>query len=143
MTGHVARVRPGQAGYSVADEAEEIKAAAIVVGLRYRNGVPLYDKTLQTVLGERPCRVIVVSDPTDKPTAVPGAAPGRGDAVNGERVYRGAVRAFSLVFVALGAAAPRRHPRQRRRPGLDRLPARDRLPRVGVGRLWIGARMGR
>ena len=39
-----------------------INAAAIVVGLRYRNGAPLYDKTLQTVLGERPCRVIVVSD---------------------------------------------------------------------------------
>ena len=63
VTGHVERVRPGQAGYSVADEAELIKAAAIVVGLRYRNGAPLYDKTLQTVLGERPCRVIVVSDP--------------------------------------------------------------------------------
>ncbi|HEU5104914.1 MAG TPA: APC family permease [Solirubrobacterales bacterium] len=74
VTGHVARVRPGQAGYSVADEAAEIKAAAIVVGLRYRNGVPLYDKTLQTILGERPCRVIVVSDPTDKPPTVPGAA---------------------------------------------------------------------
>jgi APA family basic amino acid/polyamine antiporter len=74
VTGHVARVRPGQAGYSVADEAAEIKAEAIVVGLRYRNGVPLYDKTLQTILGERPCRVIVVSDPTDKPPAVPGAA---------------------------------------------------------------------
>ena len=74
VTGHVSRVRPGQAGYSVADEAAEIKAEAIVVGLRYRNGVPLYDKTLQTVLGERPCRVIVVSDPTDKPPAVPGAA---------------------------------------------------------------------
>jgi basic amino acid/polyamine antiporter, APA family len=74
VTGHVARVRPGQAGYSVADEAAEIKAEAIVVGLSYRNGVPLYDKTLQTVLGERPCRVIVVSDPTDKPAAVPGAA---------------------------------------------------------------------
>ena len=39
-----------------------INAAAVVVGLRYRNGAPLYDKTLQTVLGERPCRVIVVSD---------------------------------------------------------------------------------
>ena len=63
VTGHVARVRPGQAGYSVAEEAAEIKAAAIVVGLRYRNGVPQYDKTLQTVLGERPCRVIVVSEP--------------------------------------------------------------------------------
>jgi APA family basic amino acid/polyamine antiporter len=74
VTGHVARVRPGQAGYSVAEEAAEIKAGAIVVGLRYRNGVPLYDKTLQTILGERPCRVIVVSDPTDKPPAVPGAA---------------------------------------------------------------------
>jgi APA family basic amino acid/polyamine antiporter len=74
VTGHVSRVRPGQAGYSVAAEAAVIKAEAIVVGLRYRNGVPLYDKTLQTILGERPCRVIVVSDPTDKPPAVPGAA---------------------------------------------------------------------
>ena len=57
---------PGQAGYSVAEEAEEIKAAAIVVGLRHRSGVPQYDKTLQTVLGERPCRVIVVSEPPDE-----------------------------------------------------------------------------
>jgi APA family basic amino acid/polyamine antiporter len=73
VTGHVERVRPGQAGYSVADEAAEIKAEAIVVGLRYRNGVPLYNKTLQSILGERPCRVIVVSDPTDKPPAVPGS----------------------------------------------------------------------
>ncbi|HST68820.1 MAG TPA: amino acid permease [Solirubrobacterales bacterium] len=74
VTGHVSRVRPGQAGYSVADEAAEIKAEAIVVGLRYRNGVPLYGKALQTILGERPCRVIVVSDPTDNPPAIPGAA---------------------------------------------------------------------
>jgi basic amino acid/polyamine antiporter, APA family len=74
VTGHVARVRPGQAGYSVAEEAAVIKGEAIVVGLRYRNGVPLYDKTLQTILGERPCRVIVVSDPTEKPATVPSAA---------------------------------------------------------------------
>jgi APA family basic amino acid/polyamine antiporter len=74
VTGHVARVRPGQAGYSVAEEAAEISAAAIVIGLRYRNGVPQYDKTLQTVLGERPCRVIVVSEPPDKAPLVPGAA---------------------------------------------------------------------
>jgi APA family basic amino acid/polyamine antiporter len=71
VTGHVGRVRPGQAGYSLAEEAAEIKAAAIVVGLRYRNGIPQYDKTLQTVLGERPCRVIVVSEPPDKPIGVP------------------------------------------------------------------------
>ena len=67
VTGHVERVRPGQAGYSVASEAAETNADAIVIGLRYRNGVPLYDKTLQTVLAERPCRVIVVSDPTAAP----------------------------------------------------------------------------
>lgn len=71
VTGHVARVRPGQAGYSVAKEAELIEAAAIVVGLRFRNGVPQYDKTLQTVLAERPCRVIVVSDPGERGTAAP------------------------------------------------------------------------
>jgi APA family basic amino acid/polyamine antiporter len=68
VTGHVHRVRPGQAGYAIADEARLIKGAAVVVGLRYRNGAPLYDKTLQTVLGERPCRVIVVSDRSGQPS---------------------------------------------------------------------------
>jgi APA family basic amino acid/polyamine antiporter len=74
VTGHVERVRPGQAGYSIADEAELIAAAAVVVGLRYRNGAPLYDKTLQTVLSERPCRVIVVSDRAIQPGAEPAPA---------------------------------------------------------------------
>jgi APA family basic amino acid/polyamine antiporter len=74
VTGHVARVRPGQAGYSLSEEAAEIKAAALILGLTYRNGVPQYDKTLQTVLGERPCRVIVVSEPPDKPIGVPTEA---------------------------------------------------------------------
>jgi APA family basic amino acid/polyamine antiporter len=74
VTGHVDRVRPGQAGYAIADEAKLIKAAAVVVGLRYRDGVPLYDKTLQTVLGERPTRVIVVSDRSAHPTPEGAAA---------------------------------------------------------------------
>jgi basic amino acid/polyamine antiporter, APA family len=74
VTGHVSRVRPGQAGYSVSEEAAEIKAEAIVMGLSYRNGAPQYDKTLETILGERPCRVIIVSDPGEKPAAIPGAA---------------------------------------------------------------------
>jgi APA family basic amino acid/polyamine antiporter len=63
VSGHVERVRPGQAGYAIAQEARMINAAAIVIGLRFRNGHPLYDETLQTVLAERPTRVIVVSDP--------------------------------------------------------------------------------
>ena len=33
--------------------------------LRYRGGAPLYGKTLQTVLAERPCRVIVAAHPAD------------------------------------------------------------------------------
>ncbi len=71
VTGHVERVRPAQAGYSISGEAKLINAAAVVIGLRYRNGAPLYDKTLQTVLGERPCRVIVVSDRSQQPEAAP------------------------------------------------------------------------
>jgi basic amino acid/polyamine antiporter, APA family len=63
VTGHVERVRPGQVGHAIADDARAIKAAAIVVQLRYRNGVPLYGKTLEAVLAERPCRVIVVAEP--------------------------------------------------------------------------------
>jgi APA family basic amino acid/polyamine antiporter len=74
VTGHVERVRPGQAGYEISDEAKLINAAAVVIGLRYRNGTPLYDKTLQTVLSERPCRVIVVSDRATQPDAEPTPA---------------------------------------------------------------------
>jgi APA family basic amino acid/polyamine antiporter len=63
VDGHVHPVRPNQGGRSIADEAREIKASAIVIGLRYRNGQPLYGKTIQTVLADRPCRVIVVAEP--------------------------------------------------------------------------------
>jgi basic amino acid/polyamine antiporter, APA family len=76
VTGHVERVRPGQEGYAIAEEAKLINAAAVVVGLRYRDGTPIYDKTLQTVLGERPCRVIVVSDRSDHQAVETVATPG-------------------------------------------------------------------
>jgi basic amino acid/polyamine antiporter, APA family len=56
-------VRPGQAGQAIVKRARQLKAAAIVMQLRYRNGTPLYGKTLQTVLAERPCRVIVAAEP--------------------------------------------------------------------------------
>ena len=63
VTGHVLRVRPGQEARTIIEEAQDIKAAAIVMPLRYRNGKPLYGKTLQTVLAERPTRVIVAAQP--------------------------------------------------------------------------------
>jgi APA family basic amino acid/polyamine antiporter len=62
VSGRVERVRPGQEGYFLARQARTSKAAAIVIGLNSRRGVPQYGKTLETVLRERPCRVIVVSE---------------------------------------------------------------------------------
>jgi APA family basic amino acid/polyamine antiporter len=72
VTGHVHRARPNQAGHSIAEEARQLKASALVMGLRYRNGAPLYGKTLQTVLAERPCRVIVVAQPEQARSAPAG-----------------------------------------------------------------------
>jgi APA family basic amino acid/polyamine antiporter len=79
VSGHVHRVRPNQAGHSIAEEARELKATALVMGLRYRNGAPLYGKTLQTVLAERPCRVIVVGEPERAREAAGYAGPLRPD----------------------------------------------------------------
>jgi basic amino acid/polyamine antiporter, APA family len=67
VTGHVVRVRPGQEASAIIEEARDIKAAAIVMPLRYRNGKPLYGRTLQTVLAKRPTRVIVAAQPGSKP----------------------------------------------------------------------------
>jgi basic amino acid/polyamine antiporter, APA family len=75
VSGHIHRVRPNQAGHSIAEEARQLKASALVVGLRYRNGQPLYGKTLQTVLAERPCRVIVVGEPERARSGAPSGPP--------------------------------------------------------------------
>jgi basic amino acid/polyamine antiporter, APA family len=73
VSGRIQRVRPGQAGHAIVEEARAINAAAIVLQLRYRDGAPLYGKTLQTVLAERPCRVIVAAHP-EAPRGVPTPA---------------------------------------------------------------------
>jgi basic amino acid/polyamine antiporter, APA family len=67
VTGHIVRVRPGQEARTIIEEARAIKAAAIVMPLRYRNGKPLFSKTLQTVLAKRPTRVIVAGQPGSQP----------------------------------------------------------------------------
>ncbi len=71
VTGHVQRIRPGQAPKAIIEEARDIRASAIVMQLTYRNGTPLYGKTLQGVLGHRPCRVIVAADPTGATETAP------------------------------------------------------------------------
>lgn len=65
VTGEVQRIRPGQAPEAIIAAAKVIKATAIVMQLTYRGRTPLYGKTLQGVLGNRPCRVIVAADPTN------------------------------------------------------------------------------
>jgi APA family basic amino acid/polyamine antiporter len=64
VSGHVERVRSGQAGRRIVEEAVDMRAAAIVMPLPQRtNGASLFGKTLETVLSERPCRVIIESSP--------------------------------------------------------------------------------
>ncbi|HZA67199.1 MAG TPA: universal stress protein [Geminicoccaceae bacterium] len=74
VSGHIEHVRAGQSGQAIVEEAKAIDAAAIVMPLRYRNGSPLYGKTLQTVLAKRPARVIVAAQPGE---AVDGSAVAR------------------------------------------------------------------
>jgi APA family basic amino acid/polyamine antiporter len=66
VTGRVERVRPGQGGQAIVEEAKLIRSAAVVMQLRYRNGTPLYGRTIQAVLAKRPCRVIVAAAPGEQ-----------------------------------------------------------------------------
>src|SRR4051795_1330356 len=64
VSGHVERIRPGQAGRRIVEEAVDMRAAAIVLALPRRvDGASLFGKTLETVLAERPCRVVIESTP--------------------------------------------------------------------------------
>jgi APA family basic amino acid/polyamine antiporter len=64
VTGHWEKVRAGQAGRRIIDEALAIEARAIVMPRpRKRAGSSLFGRTLETVLEERPCRIIIDSEP--------------------------------------------------------------------------------
>ena len=64
VSGHWEKVRPGEAGRRIVDEAEEMRAQAIVLPLPGApGGATVFGKTLETVLAERPCRVIIESSP--------------------------------------------------------------------------------
>jgi basic amino acid/polyamine antiporter, APA family len=62
VTGHWEKVRPGQGGRRIVEEAKDIRARAIVMSLPpKRAGGSLFGRSLETVLAERPCRVIIDS----------------------------------------------------------------------------------
>jgi APA family basic amino acid/polyamine antiporter len=64
VTGHWDKVRAGQAGRRIIETAEAMRATAIVMALPRRvSGASLFGKTVETVLADRPCRVIIESAP--------------------------------------------------------------------------------
>ena len=68
VSGHWEKVRAGQAGRRIIEEAQDMRAAAVVMALPRRiAGTSVFGKTLETVLAERPCRVIIESRPPARP----------------------------------------------------------------------------
>lgn len=63
VTGHWVKVRAGQAGSTIVEEARAMRAQAIVMALTPRSGSTLFSRTVETVLAQRPCRVIIASTP--------------------------------------------------------------------------------
>jgi APA family basic amino acid/polyamine antiporter len=64
VTGHWEKVRPGEAGRRIVEEAREIHAAAVVMTPPPRSaGGSLLGRTIETVLEERPTRIIVEAPP--------------------------------------------------------------------------------
>jgi APA family basic amino acid/polyamine antiporter len=67
VTGHWEKVRAGEAGRRVVDEARDIRAAAVVLTPPARtSGGSLFGRTIETVLQERPARVIVEAAPAKR-----------------------------------------------------------------------------
>lgn len=63
--------------------------------------------------------------------------------MSGERVYRGAVRALSVAFIALGLAVLVRTLASGGGPVSLGFLIGLAFVGIGIGRLWAGARMGR
>ena len=70
VTGHWERVRAGEAGRRVVGEAREIHAAALVMTIPPRRvGSSIFGRTVEYVLSERPCRVVIDSSYEPQPPA--------------------------------------------------------------------------
>jgi APA family basic amino acid/polyamine antiporter len=75
IKGEIAKVRTGEAGHRIAREAKEARAEAIVMAMPHHRPVgKVLNRTLEIVLGKRPCRVIIDSAPA-YPFERPGKAP--------------------------------------------------------------------
>jgi basic amino acid/polyamine antiporter, APA family len=69
VSGHWEKIRAGQAGRRIIEEAQDMRAAAVILTLPRRvAGSSVFGKTIETVLAERPCRVIIESHPSQRPS---------------------------------------------------------------------------
>ena len=145
VTGHVERVRPGQAGYSIADEAKMINAAAVVVAAAVPRTAPRSTT--------RPCRRSSPSAPagsSSSPTTafsrtpkVSRPRPRIGIMASPERFYRGSIRAISVLMIALGLAILLSTLVNGGGPLSVGVLIGVAFIAVGAGRLWVSARMER
>ncbi|HEX8744313.1 MAG TPA: universal stress protein [Thermoleophilaceae bacterium] len=71
VTGHWEKVRPGEAGRRIVDEAKSMRARAIVMPLTpsRRGAASVFGRTHETVLEARPCRVIIEAAPRERSRA--------------------------------------------------------------------------
>ncbi len=66
VRGTVAHVRPGEAGHRIVREALEARSDVVVMPMPSRRpSGKVLNRTLEVVLGKRPCRVIVDSTPAE------------------------------------------------------------------------------
>jgi APA family basic amino acid/polyamine antiporter len=72
VSGHWDKVRSGQTGRRIVDEARAVHAEAIVMPMSRSGGG--FARALETVLRERPCRVIIESSPESPERRPPVAA---------------------------------------------------------------------
>jgi len=64
VRGHIVKVRPGEAGHRIVREAIAARSDAIVMPMPVRRpSGKVLSRTLEVVLGKRPCRVIIDSAP--------------------------------------------------------------------------------
>ena len=99
VSGHKEKIRAGQAGRRIIEEATDMRASAIVLPLPRRvDGASLFGKTLETVLAERPCRVIIESAPDSRRAAR------RAGHRAGARAVSGATQLLSALMIVIGVA---------------------------------------
>ncbi len=66
VTGRYVKVRAGQAGRAIVQEARQLGSRAIVMPLPPRQPGAGFGRTVETVLAERPCRVIIQTYPSGR-----------------------------------------------------------------------------